>query len=69
MTGGCVTKNLYKCFERVNQLLSLLVPVSDFNRVAAGKVAVHRTVACAKLFLAGNFIPNFPNPNRANGEV
>jgi hypothetical protein len=27
---------IHRCFERVNQLLSLLVPVSDINRVAVG---------------------------------
>jgi hypothetical protein len=63
------TRNIHRCFERVNQLLSLLVPVSDINRAAAGKVAVHRTVACAKTPLAGKKFPNLPNPNRASGEV
>jgi len=65
---SCSTE-IHRCFERANQLLSLLVPVSDINRAAAGKVAVHRTVSFAKLSLAGTYIPNLPNPNRASGEV
>jgi len=45
-------RKIHRCFERVNQLLSLLVPVSDINRAAAGRVAayaVHCAVACAKI--------------------
>jgi len=34
------SRKILGCFERVNQLLSLLVPVSDINRAAAGRVAV-----------------------------
>jgi len=49
------SRKIHRCFERVNQLLSLLVPVSDINRAAAGRVAVHRTVACAKKSLAASF--------------
>ena len=29
-------RKIHRCFERVNQLLSLLVPVSDINRAAVG---------------------------------
>ncbi len=32
----CPVAEIHRCFERVNQLLSLLVPVSDINRVAVG---------------------------------
>jgi hypothetical protein len=49
------SRKIHRCFERVNQLLSLLVPVSDINRAAAGRVAVHCTVACAKKSLAASF--------------
>ena len=37
------SRKIRRCFERVNQLLSLLVPVSDINRAAAGRVAVVTT--------------------------
>jgi hypothetical protein len=71
------SRKIHRCFERVNQLLSLLVPVSDINRAAAGRVAAQGAVACAKIFLGGQFlwhrdkyyIPNLPNPKRASGEV
>jgi hypothetical protein len=72
---GCNTE-IHRCFERANQLLSLLVPVSDINRAAAGRVAAHSDVAYAKQFLAASFygegcscIPNLPNPKRASCEV
>ena len=31
-------RQIHWCFERVNHLLSLLVPVSDINRIAVGTV-------------------------------
>jgi hypothetical protein len=43
LRGGAAmaaSRKIHRCFERVNQLLSLLVPVSDINRAAAGRVAV-----------------------------
>jgi len=43
------SRKIRRCFERVNQLLSLLVPVSDINRAAAGRVAASDAVAFAKL--------------------
>jgi hypothetical protein len=59
------SRKIHRCFERVNQLLSLLVPVSDINRAAAGRVAAHRAVA--------SFVGIHPKytqiPKRANGEV
>jgi hypothetical protein len=63
------SRKILWCFERVNQLLSLLVPVSDINRAAAGMVVVLCTIAYAKRSLAGNLFPNLPNQNRASGEV
>jgi hypothetical protein len=72
------SREIHRCFERVNQLLSLLVPVSDINRAAAGRVAALslRRRLCQKI-LGGQFlwrraidyIPDLPNPKRANGEV
>ncbi len=41
------SQKIHRCFERVNQLLSLLVPVSDINRAASGRAAAHRAFACA----------------------
>jgi hypothetical protein len=52
---GAATRKIHRCFERVNLLLSLLVPVSDINRAAAGMVAAHCAVACAKKSLAASF--------------
>jgi hypothetical protein len=54
ISPGCNTK-IHRCLERANQLLSLLVPVSDINRAAAGMVAAHRAVASAKQSLAANY--------------
>jgi len=53
---AAATRKIHRCFERVNQLLSLLVPVSDINRAAAGRVAAQCAVACAKIFLGGQFL-------------
>jgi len=49
------SRKIHRCFERVNQLLSLLVPVSDINRAAAGRVAAQSAVACANSSLAASF--------------
>ena len=58
-----------RCFERINQLLSLLVPVNDINRAAAGRVAAHCAVACAvacaKTLPGGEIIPNLPKSQNA----
>jgi hypothetical protein len=43
------SQKILRCFERVNQLLSLLVPVSDINRVAAERVSAMFAVASAKI--------------------
>jgi hypothetical protein len=40
-------KKIYRCFERANQLLSLLFPVSDINRIALERGG--GTVACSTL--------------------
>ncbi|MFZ2302399.1 MAG: hypothetical protein WAW10_11105, partial [Gallionella sp.] len=50
---------IHRCFERINQLLSLLVPVSDINRAAAGRVAAHCAVACARSIPGGEMHPGF----------
>jgi hypothetical protein len=66
-----VSRKIHRCFERVNQLLSLLVSVSDINRAALGRVAAH----CAVAYVSGirskirKPSPNYPPPIRASGEV
>ncbi|MCK9200954.1 MAG: hypothetical protein M0P59_03275 [Gallionella sp.] len=55
-------RKIHRCFERVNQLLSLLVPVSDINRAAAGFSGV--AAYCAVAF-CGNYIPNLPKSQNA----
>ncbi len=59
-------RKIHRCFERVNQLLSLLVPVSDINRAAAGFSGVAAQSAVA---YRGNTSQTNPIPNRASGEV
>jgi len=39
---------IHRCFERVNQLLSLLVPVSDINRAAVGGGGAWRHCFCQR---------------------
>src|SRR3990167_3670628 len=53
------SREIHRCFERVNQLLSLLVPVSDINRAAAGFSGGGDTLR--RRFLR-EFIPNLPDP-------
>jgi len=61
---------IHRCFERINQLLSLLVPVSDINRAAAGRVAAQCAVACTKILLGGEKTSQtYLIPKRASGEV
>jgi hypothetical protein len=48
-------RKIHRCFERVNLLLSLLVPVSDINRAAAGRVAAQCVVACCHKILGARF--------------
>jgi len=49
------TEKIHRCFERVNQLLSLLLPVSDINRIALERGG--GIVACSTL--TGNSHPVF----------
>ena len=66
---------IHRCFERVNQLLSLLVPVSDINRVAvgggAGRLCQQAEYYPLREFqaLSAGIYPNLPDPKHANGEV
>jgi hypothetical protein len=48
-------RKIHRCFERVNQLLSSLVPVDDINRAAAGSLAGGMAAAkfCKSTFLSG----------------
>jgi hypothetical protein len=53
----CPAKKIHRCFERVNQLLSLLVPVSDINRVAVGMGGAWRQALIAILGAIGGISP------------
>jgi len=74
----CPITEIHGCFERVNQLLSLLVPVSDINRAALGVMRRNAPITFnngLRLYpdrersqqRFREYLPNFPN--HANGEV
>ena len=51
----CPDTEIHGCFERVNQLLSLLVPVSDINRAAVGGWRRIAPITCANCLSSSQF--------------